>query len=76
MGKEKNRPGDPFSKLMFGDRAESMQRSRQDVPNSNQNSLDFESIVENIVKLKDSSQNLKPLFERVYPYVQQFLKKK
>jgi hypothetical protein len=74
MGKENHRD-DRFSRMMFGNKRESI-RGNHSVPNSNPSSLDIESIIENISKLRDSSQNLKPLFEMVYPFVQGFLKKK
>jgi hypothetical protein len=75
MGKESHRD-DRFSRMMFGDRRESIRDSHHGVPDSNPSSLDIESIIENISKLSDSSQNLKPLFQMVYPFVQGFLKKK
>lgn len=75
MGNESHQD-DRFSRMMFGDRRQSVQDNRHRVPESNSSSLDIESILENISKLKDSSQNLKPLFQMVYPFVQGFLKKK
>jgi hypothetical protein len=67
---------DRFSKLMFGDRKPGMSRRHHDVPKDDQSTLDLGSLLDNIDKLRDSSQNLKPLFQMVYPFVQQFLKKK
>ena len=75
MGKESHRD-DRFSRMMFGDRRESIRSNHNNVPDSNSSSLDIESIIESISKLRDSSQNLKPLFQMVYPFVQGFLKKK
>lgn len=75
MGKESHQE-DRFSRMMFGDRRESIRGKHHSVPQSNPSSLDIESIFENISKLKDSSENLKPLFQMVYPFVQGFLKKK
>jgi hypothetical protein len=75
MGKESHRD-DRFSRMMFGDRRESIRGNHPSVPDSNPSSLDIESILENIGKIRDSSQNLKPLFQMVYPLVQGFLKKK
>jgi hypothetical protein len=74
MGKERHRD-DHFSRMMFGDRRESI-RGNHSAPESTTSSLDIESIIENISKLRDSSQNLKPLFQMVYPFVQGILKKK
>ena len=75
MGKESH-PDDRFSRMMFGDKRESIRGNHHSVPDSNSSSLDIESIIENISKLRDSSQNLKPLIQMVYPFVQGFLKKK
>jgi hypothetical protein len=75
MGKESHRD-DRFSRMMFGDRRESMRGNHHREPDNNSSSLDIESIIENISKLRDSSQNLKPLFQMVYPFVQGFLNKK
>lgn len=75
MGKESHRD-DRFSRMMFGDKRESIRGNHHSVPDSNSSSLDIESIFENISKLRDSSQNLKPLIQMVYPFVQGFLKKK
>lgn len=75
MGKENHRD-DRFTRMMFGNRKESMRVKHHSDSQSNPSSLDIESIIENINKLRDSSQNLKPLFQMVYPFVQGFLKKK
>ncbi|WHY02093.1 hypothetical protein [Neobacillus sp. DY30] len=75
MGKENYRD-DRFSRMMFGDRRGSLQGNRDNGPQLNPSSLDIESIIENVSKLRESSQNLKPIFEMVYPFVQGFLKKK
>jgi hypothetical protein len=75
MGKESHRD-DRFSRMMFGDKRESIRGNHHSVPDSNSSTLDIESIIENISKLRDSSQNLKPLIQMVYPFVQGFLKKK
>lgn len=75
MGKKEYRD-DRFSRMMFGDRRGSLRGNHDSGSQSNPSSLDIESIVENISKLRDSSQNLKPLIQMVYPFVQGFLKKK
>jgi len=75
MGNESHRE-DRFTRMMFGDRRQNVGDNHHRVPESNPSSLDIESILENISKLRDSSQNLKPLFQMVYPFVQGFLKKK
>jgi hypothetical protein len=75
MGKESHRD-DRFSRMMFGDRKASIQGNHSSDPQSNPASLDIESILENISKLRDSSQSLKPLLQMVYPFVEGFIKKK
>jgi hypothetical protein len=75
VGKESHRD-DRFSRMMFGDRGESKRGKHHSVPQSNSSSLDMESIIESISKLRESSQNLKPILQMVYPFVQGFLKKK
>ncbi|MFP7295780.1 hypothetical protein [Neobacillus niacini] len=75
MGKESQRE-DRFSRMMFGGKRDNYRGTRHSVPESNPSSLDIESIIDNISKIKESSENLKPLFQMVYPFVQGFLKKK
>ncbi|NYE05508.1 hypothetical protein F4694_002261 [Bacillus niacini] len=74
MGKE--RQDDRFSRMMFGDRRESIGSKHHNQTQFNPTSLDIESILDNINKLRDSSQNLKPLLQMVYPFVEGFIKKK
>ncbi len=80
MEKERNRhqqsPNDRFSRMMFGDKRDGMRTNSYDSPDSHPSSIDFEAIFDNIGKLKESSQNLKPLIQKVYPFVEQFFKKK
>lgn len=75
MGKENHR-GDRFSRMMFGEKSGRLRGNQDSRPQANPSSLDIESIIENVGKLRESSQNLKPLIEMVYPFVQGFLKKK
>jgi hypothetical protein len=75
MGKEKHQD-DRFTRMMFGERRESIGSKHHNQTPSNPSSLDIESILDNINKLRDSSQSLKPLIQMVYPFVEGFLKKK
>ncbi|MEH7253490.1 hypothetical protein V7111_15290 [Neobacillus niacini] len=80
MEKEKYRhhqnPEDHFSRMMFGNRSEDMRTTPHKVSDSNPSSINLEAIFDNIEKLKESSQNLKPLVQMVYPFVERFLNKK
>ena len=80
MEKERNRhhqnQEDRFSRMMFGNSSEGIRTNSHKAPDSNPSSVNLEAILDNIGKLKESSQNLKPLIQMVYPFVEQFLKKK
>lgn len=67
---------DRFSRLMFGDRREPTRHRHHEETKTNLSSLDYQSIIDNVVKLRDSTQNLKPLLQMVYPFVEKFMKKK
>ena len=75
MGKTNHRD-DPFSRMMFGDRREGEQGNHHSTPESNPSTFDIDSLVDNLSKLRDSTKNLKPLIQMVYPFVEGFLKKK
>lgn len=75
MGKTNHRD-DPFSRMMFGDRREGERGNHRSTPESNPSSFDIDSLVDNLSKLRDSTKNLKPLIQMVYPIVEGFLKKK
>jgi hypothetical protein len=62
---------DPFNMMMFGSRIkEPEQEEIQQHP-----TLDYEEIMVNIDKLFESAQNLKPLFSKIYPMIEQLWKK-
>ncbi|AZU61247.1 hypothetical protein [Neobacillus mesonae] len=73
---------DPFTALMFGsDRARKI--SRQMPENNpihslypNQPTIDIEAMFTHIDTLIESVHGLKPLFQKVYPYIEQYIKKK
>ncbi|PLS02936.1 hypothetical protein [Neobacillus cucumis] len=69
---------DRFNSLMFGpsrnnkgQRPHHGEESRQ-----NQSTIDYEELMMNIDSLVDSVRGLKPLFNKVYPHIQQLWKKK
>ena len=78
MENERNRhnqnPEDRFSRMMFGNSSEGMRTNPHNAPDSNPSSVNLEAILDNIGKLKESSQNLKPLIQMVYPFVERFFK--
>jgi hypothetical protein len=78
MGIERHRqsPDDRFSRMMFGNRRDDLRNHHHEAPNSNQSSINIESLIDSVGKLRESSQNLKPLIQMVYPFVEQFFKKK
>jgi hypothetical protein len=67
-------PEERFARFMFGGKRE--HRSEQQTQTNNQSSIDYGTILENIDILMESAQNLKPVFNKVYPYIEQFWKKK
>ncbi|MCQ6280970.1 hypothetical protein [Bacillus sp. EB600] len=60
---------DPFSRMMFGSKSEVEENQVQ------QASLDYEELMVNIDSLIESAQNLKPLFHKVFPIIEQLWKK-
>ncbi|MEW9053687.1 MAG: hypothetical protein AB2392_21175 [Neobacillus sp.] len=66
-------PEDRFARFMFGEKRE--HRSQQQ-PTNNQSSIDYGTLLENIDILMESAQNLKPVFKKVYPFIEQLWKKK
>ena len=47
--------------MMFGNSSEGMRTNPHNAPDSNPSSVNLEAILDNIGKLKESSQNLKPI---------------
>jgi hypothetical protein len=76
--REKQTTEDRFTSLMFGSRRDSDgQRSQQrPEPKQNQSAIDYEELMVNIDTLLDSARGLKPLFSKVYPFIEQLWKKK
>jgi hypothetical protein len=76
--REKQTTEDRFTSLMFGPRRDSDgRRSHQHPePKQNQSAIDYEELMVNIDTLLDSARGLKPLFSKVYPFIEQLWKKK
>ncbi|MDQ0198172.1 hypothetical protein [Neobacillus ginsengisoli] len=66
---------DRFNRLMFGSKRDNEKTATQPTANPSQPSIDFEELMINIDSLIDSASNLKPLFKKAYPLVEQLLKK-
>ena len=69
---------DRFTSFMFGPRKEgrgNRSHHREEL-RTNQSTIDYEELMTNIDTLLDSFRGLKPLFSKVYPYIQQIWKKK
>ncbi|WHY78970.1 hypothetical protein QNH20_07510 [Neobacillus sp. WH10] len=69
---------DRFTRFMFGPRREAHQHQphhRQE-PTHNQPSIDYGELMMNIDTLMESVRGLKPLFQKAYPIIEQFWKKK
>ena len=75
---EEHKKEDRFTSLMFGPRRDNKGQTSQQRsdPNQNQSNLDYEELMMNIDTLLNSVSGLKPLFSKVYPYIQQIWKKK
>jgi len=65
---------DRFTSLMFGPRREPHSQHHQE-PVHNQSTIDYEELMVNIDNLMKSVRGLKPLFQKVYPFIEQFWKK-
>jgi hypothetical protein len=66
---------DPFSRFMFGPGRRIEELPPQRMENGSQSSIDFEELMVNFDRLTESVQNLKPLFRKFLPLMEQFWKK-
>jgi len=69
---------DRFTRLMFGPRREPHHNHPHHHQESthNQSTIDYGELMMNIDTLMESVRGLKPLFQKVYPFIEQFWKKK
>lgn len=68
--------GDRFSNFMFGGtRREEEERIEEQEFHSNQSFINFEELMGSIDSLVESVQNLKPLFQKIFPFVEKIWKK-
>jgi hypothetical protein len=74
---EVTRPsGDMFNQFMFGPGRKIESESLQPATNPDQHYIDYGELMVNIDTLMESVKNLKPLFEKAYPFIEQIWKKK
>jgi hypothetical protein len=67
---------DHFSQFMFGTKRKADQSEPSEFETGTQPSINYEELMIHIDTLMESAKNLKPLFQKVYPFVEQIWKKK
>lgn len=68
---------DRFTSLMFGSgRGQPKQTNQPEEPLQQQSTIDYEELMGNIDSLMESLKGIKPLFQKVYPFIEQIWKKK
>ncbi|MGJ7910325.1 hypothetical protein [Neobacillus sp. LXY-1] len=73
---------DPFTALMFGSPTTIRQtgtyspNQQQETIKDSHNYIDLDELMVHIDTLYSSYQELKPIFQKIYPFIEQFLKKK
>ena len=67
---------DRFTSFMFGSRRRNQPHQQHQEPVQNQSTINYEELMMNIDALYESVQGLKPLFNKIYPFIEQFWKKK
>ncbi|MGG3561196.1 hypothetical protein ABES03_06300 [Neobacillus rhizosphaerae] len=72
---EERKESDRFNSLMFGPgRQPQRDHQTQEAPHQ-QSTIDYEELMNNIDALMESMKGFKPLFQKVYPYIEQLWKK-
>ncbi|WML43370.1 hypothetical protein [Neobacillus sp. PS3-40] len=72
----KKKGEDRFSDLMFGSRRDNDPDEEPEMKRENQPSIDYGELMIHFDSLMESAKNLKPLFQKVIPFVEQIWKKK
>ncbi|WP_413302057.1 hypothetical protein AA0X95_23080 [Bacillus sp. 1P10SD] len=74
---DERKESDRFTSLMFGPGRQQPSRDHQTQESPRQQStIDYEELMNNIDTLMESMKGFKPLFQKVYPYIEQLWKKK
>ncbi|MDE3838209.1 hypothetical protein C0966_02260 [Bacillus methanolicus] len=67
---------DPFKRFMFGTRRRPTESKTQENRSNNaEDQIDYMLLMENIDMLLDSAKQLKPLLNKITPFINQFIKK-
>jgi hypothetical protein len=72
----KKKAEDRFTDLMFGSRRDNDPDEETEMKRENQPSIDYGELMIHFDSLMESAKNLKPLFQKVIPFVEQIWKKK
>jgi hypothetical protein len=65
-----------FNSFMFGPGRDTHQSNQHQDTTTNPTSIDYGELMVNIDTLMESLQGFKPLFQKAYPLIEQFWKKK
>jgi hypothetical protein len=65
-----------LNNFMFGTRRDIDQSEHTEVSESNQSTIDYEQLMIHIDTLMESAKSLKPLFQKVYPFIGKIWQKK
>ncbi|MDR7000815.1 hypothetical protein [Neobacillus niacini] len=68
--------GNLFDQFMFGTGQRGQEPFQPPETNYPPNYIDYGELIVHLDTLVESARNLKPLFEKVYPFIEQFWKKK
>ncbi|MED1470210.1 MULTISPECIES: hypothetical protein [Bacillus] len=68
--------GNMFDQFMFGPGQRRQEQLQPPETNYSQNYIDYGELIVHLDTLVDSARNLKPLFQNIYPFIEQFWKKK
>ncbi|MDP4172126.1 MAG: hypothetical protein Q8906_16060 [Bacillota bacterium] len=66
---------DPFTRFMFGPGRNEDVENTEDLRQHKGDTINFEELMTNFDALMDSAGKLKPLLQKVYPFVEQIWKK-
>jgi hypothetical protein len=67
---------DRLTNFMFGTRRNADQDELPGISSSNQPTIDYEELMIHIDTLMESAKNLKPMFQKVYPFIEKIWQKK
>lgn len=68
--------GNMFDQFMFGPGQRRQEQLQPPETNYSPNYIDYGELIVHLDTLVESTRNLKPLFQKIYPFIEQFWKKK